>query len=513
MISIPAGTHGKIYVRVSTQHQADDELPIESQVAELTAAVRAAGATADVVADAGISGTDLEGRPGLQSIASAARDANPGFTWVLVWKFSRFARNMEDGLVYRALLRKRGIELLSYKEPVPEGPLGTLITQILMAIDEFYAAATAADVLRSQKELARQGYSSGGRPPVGYRRAPEVIGTRYGGAPLTRVRWEPDPEVAPRVVRAFEMAAEGATYDEIVGATHICSNKSSLATILANQIYRGVRVFNRETRVEGEHGRKRRRNAVEEHVTSAVEPLIGETVFDRVQKRLLLSRENRLPPQRYAGGYVLSDVLRCHCGGKMAGHSAGPRRYYRCTAKPKCGRSVVPAPDLEAGVMDLVRREVLTEETVRSIVDAINSSIESRASTRGSSLAVGKAEVRRLAGAEANLRQALRQARGSAMVSLVAELDDVAAELRDAQERLVVASQIEKPLVMSDQLVRESLAQLKGILETATFAERVAWIGSEFDYINVLSDHAEAHWRAASETVSPSNDVGVWLRR
>jgi hypothetical protein len=35
-------------------------LPIASQVAELTAAVERAGATCDVVQDAGISGTDLE---------------------------------------------------------------------------------------------------------------------------------------------------------------------------------------------------------------------------------------------------------------------------------------------------------------------------------------------------------------------------------------------------------------------------------------------------------------------
>jgi DNA invertase Pin-like site-specific DNA recombinase len=66
MIKIPAGSHGIVYVRVSTEHQASDELPIASQVAELTAAVERAGATCDVVQDAGISGTDLEGRQGLQ---------------------------------------------------------------------------------------------------------------------------------------------------------------------------------------------------------------------------------------------------------------------------------------------------------------------------------------------------------------------------------------------------------------------------------------------------------------
>lgn len=83
-MKIPEGSHGLVYVRVSTAHQADDELPIESQVAELTAAVERAGATCEVVKDAGISGTDYAGRPGLQSIASRARESKPGFAWVLV---------------------------------------------------------------------------------------------------------------------------------------------------------------------------------------------------------------------------------------------------------------------------------------------------------------------------------------------------------------------------------------------------------------------------------------------
>lgn len=84
-----------------------------------------------------------------------AREPHPTFSWVLVWKFSRFARNMEEGLVYRALLRKRGIDILSYRSLCRTALFGTLITHILMAVDEFYAATTAADVLRSPKELTR----------------------------------------------------------------------------------------------------------------------------------------------------------------------------------------------------------------------------------------------------------------------------------------------------------------------------------------------------------------------
>jgi len=107
------------------------------------------------------------------------------------------------------------------------------------------------------------------------------VGTRYDGTPLTRIRWVPDPDAAPRIVHAFQMAAEGISHDEIVAATRICRNKSSLATILANPVYRGVKVFNRETRVEGEHGRKRRRNGADEVVTSEVDPVVPEPLWNR----------------------------------------------------------------------------------------------------------------------------------------------------------------------------------------------------------------------------------------
>jgi DNA invertase Pin-like site-specific DNA recombinase len=40
---IPAGSDGIVYVRVSTAHQAEDELPADSQLAERTAAVERAG--------------------------------------------------------------------------------------------------------------------------------------------------------------------------------------------------------------------------------------------------------------------------------------------------------------------------------------------------------------------------------------------------------------------------------------------------------------------------------------
>ncbi len=270
---------------------------------------------------------------------------------------------MEEGLVYRALLRKRGIDILSYKEPVPEGPLGSLITHILMAVDEFYAAADGrrcAPVPEGSRpgRASRRAAAAPVRLPAGAGRDRRTVrrdaaDTRALGA---------GPETAPKVVQAFQMAAEGVTYDEIVAATGICENKSSLATILANPIYRGVRVFNREARVEGEHGRKRRRNPAEDVVTSDVEAVVPEQLWTRVQEMLVRRRKDRLAPQRYAGGYVLTELLRCACGSRMVGTSNRSYRYYRC--KARCGRPSVRANDLDLGVMHLIRRTLVTPKAV-----------------------------------------------------------------------------------------------------------------------------------------------------
>lgn len=132
------------------------------------------------------------------------------------------------------------------------------------------------------------------------------------------------------------MAAEGVAHDEIVAATHICRNKSSLATILANPIYRGIKVFNRETRVEGEHGRRRRRNGADEVVTSEVDAIVPDQLWNRVQELLARRREHRLAPQRYAGGYVLTDILRC------GGHRPRPSGTASASTSP-AGRCTAPA--------------------------------------------------------------------------------------------------------------------------------------------------------------------------
>lgn len=169
--------------------------------------------------------------------------------------------------------------------------------------------------------------------------------------------------------------------------------------------------------------------------------------------------------------------------------------------------------ELEQSVMDLVRRDLMSEEAVRSIIDSINEAIASRDVSRGPALAAGKAEIRRLEREEANLHAALRQASAATMPSVLSALENIATELSAAHARLDAVSVCEKPVAVSDESVATMLAQLRGIAENGSLTERVAWIRSAFDHVEVFDDHAEAHWRETEEPVTSSIDVSSWLRR
>ena len=97
----------------------------------------------------------------------AARQKPPQFEAILVWKLSRFARNREDSIIYKSLLRKQGIQVISMNEPLEDTPSGRLLEGIIEVLDEFYSANLSQDVTRGMRETANRGFYPGGPPPYG----------------------------------------------------------------------------------------------------------------------------------------------------------------------------------------------------------------------------------------------------------------------------------------------------------------------------------------------------------
>lgn len=157
---------GAGYIRVSTGKQ--EELSPDSQKRLIIDYAKKHNIIIPdeyVFIENGISGRKADKRPQFQKMIGMAKAKQ--FQVILLWKFSRFARNQEESIVYKSMLKKNNVDVISISEPLIEGPFGTLIERIIEWMDEFYSIRLAGDVTRGMTEKAlRGGYQA--RPPLGY---------------------------------------------------------------------------------------------------------------------------------------------------------------------------------------------------------------------------------------------------------------------------------------------------------------------------------------------------------
>lgn len=158
------------YVRVSTDDQM--ELSPDTQMEKIREYAAKNGLlllSEYTFHDDGISGRAAEKRPGFQQMIATAKDPSHPFDVIIVWKFSRFARNQEESIFYKSILRSKcKVDVVSVSEPLIAGPFGSLIERIIEWMDEFYSVRLAEEVKRSMTVNAKNGALQA-TPSFGYR--------------------------------------------------------------------------------------------------------------------------------------------------------------------------------------------------------------------------------------------------------------------------------------------------------------------------------------------------------
>lgn len=159
------------YIRVSTDEQS--EYSPQSQLKELRKyAEQHEYYIPDeyIFTDEGISGRSAEKRPQFQQLIATARSKPKPFDAVLLWKFSRFARNRTDAIVYKNLLRNEcGIDVISISESLGDDKgTAVILESMFEAMDEYYSINLSAEVKRSMQMLAENGAALG-PAPFGYK--------------------------------------------------------------------------------------------------------------------------------------------------------------------------------------------------------------------------------------------------------------------------------------------------------------------------------------------------------
>ena len=299
------------YIRVSTDDQV--ELSPASQLVEIRKWAAANGYIVPeefVFVDEAKTGRKVTGRDDFRRLIATAKTKPKPFDAILLWKFSRFARNRDDAVYYKSILRKQlKIVVISIKEPIEDGKMGVIMESMIEAMDEYYSINLAEDVKRGMEEKHRRGELQS-TPAFGYTVVDNVL--------------TPVPEEAMYVREIFRRynAGEGCyTLARWLNTTGVRTHRGSpfenrtVEYILRNPVYIGKLRWNPTGRS--------RRNFDDPGiilVDGKHEPLIDEELFRLTQQRIAQSKATMPYHGRPLGSNKdwISGLVRCaSCGGTM----------------------------------------------------------------------------------------------------------------------------------------------------------------------------------------------------
>lgn len=312
---------GCLYIRVSTGKQ--EELSPESQkdkLLEYAAAHNIYIPEEYIFFENGISGRKADKRPKFQQMIALAKKKERTFDVILVWKFSRFARNQEESIVYKSMLKRDNVDVISISEPLADGPFGSLIERIIEWMDEYYSIRLSGDVFRGMTKKAQiGGYQA--RPPLGY---------KIPGHNLQPVIV---PEEAEIVKTIFNMYANGKGMYDI--ARHLNSmgaktsrgsnfERRSIDYILQNPTYIGKIRWNRTKNDSNEI------KPEDEWIISDghFEPIISKELWDTVQDRINKEYLPRYQKPAAVMKHYFSGIVKCSaCGRSLSSTHRVDNRY------------------------------------------------------------------------------------------------------------------------------------------------------------------------------------------
>lgn len=284
------------YVRVSTDDQLD--YSPESQLDEIKNYAKKNGY---IISDENVfmekeghSGKNADKRPEFQHMIAIAKQTPKPFDAILVWKYSRFARNQDESTFYKSVLRKKlGIDVVSISEPMLDGMYGRLIEMIIEWQDEFYSYNLGIEVSRGMKKKAEKGEPQV-LPPLGYR------------VPYKKATPEIVPDEADIVRLIFRMFLEGegafsiAQYLSDRGVTGKRGGKilsTCVKRMLSNPYYAGYSRWN---------------GVMEKGTFPAI---ISEDDFNKAQKLLESTKNPKYAKPEELYRHWLSGVVHCSsCG-------------------------------------------------------------------------------------------------------------------------------------------------------------------------------------------------------
>ena len=349
------------YIRVSTDQQT--ELSPASQLKEIKKFAQAHELVLNeeyiFTEQEGRSGRKSANRPQFQRMIGMAKTQPRPFDVILVWKFSRFARNQEESIVYKSMLRNKcGVDVLSVSEPLVDGPFGELIERIIEWMDEYYSIRLSGEVLRGMTEKAQRG---------------GIVSSPAYGYKVENGVYVPIPEEAQTVRLVFEKFV-----NESAGLRDLAAMLNSLGVrtkkgfpmenrtveyMLHNPVYIGKIRWSPQGKLDRDYDRSDVILTDGSH-----EPILSEELFQRAQEKLAVRKKmyaKHAHESAHKNEYMLRGLVRCsNCGSTLV-YCSGGNGGLQCHsyAKGACKEShYISVQKANQRVIDLIE-QCFTDES------------------------------------------------------------------------------------------------------------------------------------------------------
>ena len=358
-----------IYVRVSTNKQAEEGYSIAQQIERLTKYCEAMGwQVVKVYTDDGYSGGDLE-RPAMKQMIKEIEKGNADI--VLVDKLDRLSRSQFDTLyMIQKVFDPNNVGFVSRAESFDTSTaFGKAMVGILAVFAELERSRIKERMADGKEGRAKEGkYKGGGRPSIGYDYNPEtgaLVPNEYEGMMVNELfQMIADRIPLNRISKIFNQKGYKTKYGSW--------NDTTVRTVAENRVYLG-KIKHKGIWYEGLH-----------------DGIVPEELFNKVQKIMEERKktfERYKPSKRYNS--PLGGMIWCkNCNTKYSWRPSGKnkdgsrRAYYTCYSRAKADPNLVVDPNCrnknyrDYVLEDLVYNEIRKLKTDDSYFNELRESVD-----------------------------------------------------------------------------------------------------------------------------------------
>jgi len=491
------------YARFSSDIQREES--IEAQVRAIQEYCESNGfVLLQTYADRGLSGTS-DKRPEFQQMIADSSDKK--FDAVIVHKLDRFARNRRDSAIYKGILQKNNVRLISVLENFQDDPESVILESVIEGMNEYYSLNLSREVKKGLRENALNSRVTGEPPALGFsvdRNTQKYIINEYE---------------AEAVRLIFQMYIDGYSYGDIINVLNrkgyktrrgLPFAKNSLNNILRNERYTGVYIYVTDSK-RNPTGKYVRFGEYDEEavirIPGGIPEIVSEETFQKAQVKM---KERCHKAAKFAAKqeYLLSGKIFCgECGSPYAGNLRKPRPdhplyiSYKCTRRnqrnDKCTNPEINRDKLESIVLDKLSNVLFNPEVIPMLVSEYNEYI---ADKNGSAKKKTKLLKNQLAEVERKITKAvdlLIETSSSALKTKLRELEEqkekIQYELSDAEIALKGDIYCEEEIVKlfhmaEKQLKNGALANRRIIIEQ--YVNKVLIYPDKIEvYMNLMNDY------------------------